>query len=577
MDVSRKAMRPIMLDNIFFMVLRRMRVPLLSLVVAFSVAILGLVLIPGVDGKPMSFFHAFYYVSYTATTIGFGEIPGEFSNAQRLWAMFVIYSTVIVWLYAIGGVITLLQDRALQMAFVQRRFTNQVNHLRAPFYIVCGYGDTGEVLVRELLERGQRAVVMDASQERINSLRLQGLPTFVPALVGDSSRPANLLKAGLRHPLCAGVAALTSNNEVNLKVAISSKLLHPQIKVLCRADSHEIEANMASFGTDHIIDPYDTFALHLATAMQSPCLYLLRDWLTGVVYTPLNDPIYPPKQGRWVLCGFGRFGKVVYRRLKEEGVDITVIEATPDKTGLPQGVHVTGWGTEASTLQQAGIEGAVGLVAGTDNDINNLSIIMTARELNPELFVIARQNHQENEPLFDAVKADILMRPSQIIANRIRMLLATPMLHQFEGLALYQSDEWACELISRITALVQTQVPYVWDLRLDEDGAYAIYRHLQQGGVMTLEDLMRNPQDRARPLHCIPLLLISRSQQLLLPEPKTRLHLGDRLLFCAAEGVKDALQWTLQNAHALDYVIKGKDCIHENLFRLIYNHWRKRG
>ncbi|QFY90463.1 NAD-binding protein [Magnetovirga frankeli] len=545
-----------MLDNIFFMILRRMRTPLLSLVVVFSIALLGLVLIPGIDGKPLSFFHGLYFVSYMATTIGFGEIPLEFSNAQRLWVIFAIYATVIVWLYAIGSVITLLQDRALQQAFVQRRFARQVGRQRAPFYIVCGYGDTGEVLVRELLERGQHAVVMDAAQERINSLRLQGLPEFVPALLGDSARPANLLKAGLRHPLCAGVAALTSDSEVNLKVAISSKLLHPRIKVLCRADSHEIEANMASFGTDHIIDPYDTFALHLATAMQSPGLYLLRDWLTGVVYSPLNDPIYPPKQGRWVLCGFGRFGKVVYRRLRDEGVEITVIEATPDKTGLPQGSHVTGWGTEAGTLQQAGIETAVGLVAGTDNDVNNLSIIMTARELNPELFIIARQNRQENAELFDAVNADILMRPSQIIANRIRMLLATPMLHQFESLALYQDDEWACELISRITALVQQQVPFVWDLTLDEEAAYAVYHHLHRGGLMTLEDLLRNPRNRDKPLACIPLMLRSRGDQVLLPELKTRLHLGDRLLFCAAEGVKDALQWTLQNGHALSYVVQ---------------------
>jgi voltage-gated potassium channel len=570
-----------MLETTFFMVMRRMRAPLLSLSVSFSISILGLVLIPGqdADGNPaqMSFFHAIYFVSYMATTIGFGEIPHPFTDAQRLWVLCTIFSTVVVWIYAIGKLIALVQDDAFQRALVEDRFARHIRKLREPFILVCGYGDTGEALVRELIDRGRHAVVVDPSQERISTLRMQSLRDYVPALQGDASRPANLLKAGLKHSQCAGVAALTSSNEANLKVAISSKLLHPELKVLCRADSHDIEANMASFGTDYIIDPYDTFALLLATAMQSPGLYLLHDWLTGVVYSPLHDPVYPPRQGTWVLCGYGRFGKVVYKRLREEAVDITVIEATPGKTGLPAGNYVTGWGTEAATLQEAGIEDAVGLVAGTDNDVNNLSIIMTARELNPELFVIARQNLQENEALFDALQADIVMRPSQIIANRIRMLLATPMLHEFESLALYQSDDWACELISRVTALVNQEVPHVWDLTLNADDAYAVHHFLHQGELMTLKDLMRNPRDRTRLLECIPLLMKSKGELILLPEPEVRLHIGDKLLFCAAEGVKHDMGWTLQNAHALRYVVQGNDTSYDNFFSSLMARWRKKG
>ena len=66
---------------------------------------------------------------------------------------------------------------------------------------------------------------------------------------------------------------------------------------------------MASFGTDHIIDPFDTFALHLATAIQAPCLSLLQEWLSLGESDLLKDPVYPPRQGLWVVCGYGRFGK----------------------------------------------------------------------------------------------------------------------------------------------------------------------------------------------------------------------------------------------------------------------------
>jgi voltage-gated potassium channel len=58
----------------------------------------------------MDFFHASYVVSYTATTIGFGEVPMAFSEAQRAWTIVVIYLTVIAWLYSIGSILGLLQD-----------------------------------------------------------------------------------------------------------------------------------------------------------------------------------------------------------------------------------------------------------------------------------------------------------------------------------------------------------------------------------------------------------------------------------------------------------------------------------
>ena len=78
------------------------------------------------------------------------------------------------------------------------------------------------------------------------------------------------------------------------------------------------------------------------------------------------------------------------RNLQRQGVRLTVIDPNPD---LPIDVHhIVGQGTEAEPLRQAGVEAAVGIVAASDNDTNNLSIAMTAMEVNPKLFVVVRQN-----------------------------------------------------------------------------------------------------------------------------------------------------------------------------------------
>ncbi|NVZ09343.1 NAD-binding protein [Allochromatium humboldtianum] len=550
------------MDTIFFLVLRRMRTPLLTLIVVYAIAMAGLALIPAQDaeGHPtaMSLFHAFYFVSYMSTTIGFGELPNAFTDAQRIWVALSVFSTVAVWIYAIGNLITLLQDSTLQRAIAERRFRTRVRRLADPFYLVCGYGQTGSALVRGLMDRHIQSVVIDVDPERINLLQLDNQREYVPSLCADARSPHALEAAGLKHPLCRGVVALTNVNEANLKIAIAAKLLHPEVKVICRADSHEIEANMASFGTDHIYDPFDAFAAYIAFSIQSPCQTLLIDWLSGRGGEELNEPRYPPRHGRWVICGYGRFGKAMYKHLKAQGFALSVIEAEPHKTGIPTEGVVHGRGTEAVTLEQAEIRQAVGLVAGTDQDADNLSIIMTALTLNPDLFVIARENHIQNQELFDRVGAQSIMNPSTIIAHRIRMRLITPLLSDLSRLARLRRDEaWASQLISRIIALVEGRKPYVWEVTIDATQAPAILEAERRRQAITLETLLRDPLERERLLPAIPLLLIQGQEQRPLPALDVPIGLGDRLLFCGREEARRRMDWVLCNIHALRYVTDG--------------------
>ena len=124
----------------------------------------------------MGFFDAFYFMSYTATTIGFGELPHPFTDAQRLWVMVAIYLTVIGWAYAIGSLLTLLQDRAFRQALALQRFTRKVARLREPFLLIVGYGQTGQLLGR--VARCARSPLRRARQSR--RPRRRARPRLVP-------------------------------------------------------------------------------------------------------------------------------------------------------------------------------------------------------------------------------------------------------------------------------------------------------------------------------------------------------------------------------------------------------------
>ena len=184
-----------------FILLRRLRLPLTVLIIVYAVAVGGFTLIPGTDpgGQPwtMGFLHAFYFVSFLGTTIGLGEIPYPFSDAQRLWATAAIYGTVVSWLYAIGALLGVLQDPLFRSIVHENRVLRMVKALRQPFYLVCGYDDAGNRVVRELATDRSRVVVIDTEPMRVDlsssknsriGLAFRGLRRMRPTLRAISSR-----------------------------------------------------------------------------------------------------------------------------------------------------------------------------------------------------------------------------------------------------------------------------------------------------------------------------------------------------------------------------------------------------
>ena len=89
--------------EVIFLVLRRMRAPLIVVIATFSFCTVGMMLMPGVDpqGNPyrLNIFDAFYQMTITLTTVGFTEAPYPFSYPQRMWMSLSIFLLVISWAY----------------------------------------------------------------------------------------------------------------------------------------------------------------------------------------------------------------------------------------------------------------------------------------------------------------------------------------------------------------------------------------------------------------------------------------------------------------------------------------------
>jgi len=547
------------MNSIIFIVLRKMRVPLILLILCYAIAVFGLTLMPGVDelGRPwhMSLSQAFYVISYTATTIGFGEIPYPFSTPQRLWMLVSIYLTVIAWIYAIGKIITLIQEPTLKRAITEQRFSRQVKHLKEPFFMICGYGETGRNLLEALDRMDLRAVVIDIDEARLNDLLISNFHYDIPTLCGDAGLPAVLETAGIYNRYCRGVFALADDDHANLAVAVALRLLNPKLPLLCRAEEEGMAENMAGIGATSVINPYRSFGELLGTAIRSIHHYNLGDWLTGVP-GQMHQTIVSPPSGRWIVCGYGRFGKAVVGSLQQEGIETAIIEADPALTGCTD--CLVGTGSEAGTLIKAGIADAVGIVAGTNNDHMNLGIAMMARKLSPNIFIVTRKNHHFNGPLFEHVQADLTMQTSRIISHECLGHLVWPLLTTFLALMKRKPNDWVEQIYRESVDLIGLRSPETWEITINEDQTPAIAEALAQGREVTLDVLLRDPGDTERPLRCVPLLHFRADRKRTDIRPDLLLAEGDCLLFCGRDSAQKRQIQVMRNINALDFLLTGQ-------------------
>lgn len=139
-------------------------------------------------------------------------------------------------------------------------------------------------------------------------------------------------------------------------------------------------------------------------------------------------------EDHYVVCGYGRMGQQIIEDLVARGESYVLIEADPDLQSelLEENIpFVIGDATLDETLIEAGIERARGLVAAVDSDSDNVMIVLTARGLNPKLFIVARVTSGENENKLRRAGANRVVSPYQIGGHRIALALLRPAVSDF--------------------------------------------------------------------------------------------------------------------------------------------------
>ena len=131
----------------------------------------------------------------------------------------------------------------------------------------------------------------------------------------------------------------------------------------------------------------------------------------------------------FIIAAYGRVGRAAARELEAEGVPFVVLDRLDDLEAQMRSdgvLYKVGDPTSERTLQEAGIARARGLISAVDSDADNVYITLTARSLNPDLFIVARASEPKSPERLYRAGADRVISPYVSSGRHMAMLALRP-------------------------------------------------------------------------------------------------------------------------------------------------------
>jgi len=143
-------------------------------------------------------------------------------------------------------------------------------------------------------------------------------------------------------------------------------------------------------------------------------------------------------KNHYIVCGYGRIGRTLCNSLRKQPIDLIVVEK--ERELIPtmdedQILYVSGDAAQEANLYKAGIKRAKGLIAVLATDTDNVFVVLTARQLNPDLFIFARASQNEAKSKLQAAGANKVESPYDIGALSMAQRIIRPTVTNFLDLA----------------------------------------------------------------------------------------------------------------------------------------------
>lgn len=209
-----------------------------------------------------SFFDSLYMTVITLTTVGYGDFHPT-TPASRLYTMALILIGVGFMLYVITSLARVVVEGEIREVLGRRKLLKQIKKLR-DHYIICGFGRIGEIIARQLKERGIPLVIVENNPDLIPSLEESGYYY----ILGDASKEEVLLEAGIER--AKGLVAVVSSDANNVFITLTARSLNPNLFIVARGAEPGSQQKLLRAGADRVESPYELGGRKMAQTILRP-------------------------------------------------------------------------------------------------------------------------------------------------------------------------------------------------------------------------------------------------------------------------------------------------------------------
>ncbi|MFM0340247.1 potassium channel family protein [Paraburkholderia fungorum] len=294
------------------MLLHRIYLVLGLCVLAFAVLYLDRDGLRDANRKVLGIVDLMYFTMVTVATVGYGDIVPITARARLIDAFFIVPIRIVIWFVFLGTAYQFVIQRVIE-EFRMKRLQKQLrDHV-----VVCGYGLSGSVAVRELLESGLSAasiIVIDSQQSALEAATALG----VVGLLGDPSREDLLQQAQVR--IAKAVLIAVTDDATAILLTLTVRSVAPDTKIVVRIQEQTFQRQLRQAGANVIVSSTKIGGLLLADAVESDYLVpFVNDLLsTRGRVTLLERPATALEIGRWsnalpgaVVVGLVRAGRML--------------------------------------------------------------------------------------------------------------------------------------------------------------------------------------------------------------------------------------------------------------------------
>ena len=201
---------------------------------------------------------ALYQTVITITTVGYEEI-GTVTDSYRVFTILLIMFGVGAALYTLSVLIESLFEGRLDVEIRRRRMQKQIDRLRG-HVVLCGYGQVGRAIHRELALADREVVVVDRRELDTEELR--------HTVIGEATDDDVLVAAGLQR---ASTLVLALDSDVdNLYIALTARSMRPSLFIVARSNSSSAGPKLRQAGVDRVVNTHEIGGSRMAALVLQP-------------------------------------------------------------------------------------------------------------------------------------------------------------------------------------------------------------------------------------------------------------------------------------------------------------------